>query len=490
MTVGAKSNTVWMTVCVCMLMVGAGFSRTPTRAAGGNGANKQAKIAKRGDIRNLPDLLKQRIVDISGRPHSADPIQAYSEADQPSQLFGYFLLDSNHFQPNVFTSTIPGINDGVAPTATGANHDLPTIGSVRMVVEPKPGLPTDPEDPGAFIDVFTDISGLFVVNNESGWYEGWMIYTLDIGDVAPPRADGTGAQFGKITAEDAAALAAMGIGNNVPGSLFTLDGAAPRMPTANDHFPDNETNVVSLFLSMGTFNALQQSDAHSYWEFNQYTNWVFPLYEEPFTGGFQAEFAQGRLGLINSTVPGSGPAGTGPFLPPVTGGNDRRDVGDNPDNPRDPDRALDTSPEDPDRGMVNNPDHKEKRVRFIPSGLAEEILYDVYERPVSFEPAVHDPKNRLFLAYAKEVARIDTNGDGIISFTEADLEDTSDGGQPNDRLFIPVTEWTRFAVTREINDGLLAPRFAPSERAWVLSGLMGTVTPAVPASTNRDGDNR
>jgi hypothetical protein len=75
--------------------------------------------------------------------------------------------------PNVFTTTIPGINDGVAPTATGANHDTPTLGSVRLVLEPKPGLPTDPNDPGSFIDIFTDISPLFVINNESGWYEGW-----------------------------------------------------------------------------------------------------------------------------------------------------------------------------------------------------------------------------------------------------------------------------------------------------------------------------
>jgi hypothetical protein len=470
-----------------MLLVGAGFGRTP--------ANKGAKIARRGDVRNLPDPLKQRIVELAGRPHSTVPTQAFAEADRPSMLFGYALLDTSHFQPNVFTTTIPGVNDGVAPTATGANGDLPTIGSVRLVVEPKPGLPTDPEDPGAFIDIFTDVSGLFVVNNESGWYEGWMIYTLDIGDVADPRPDGTGAQFGKITAEDAAALAAMGGGNNVPGNLFTLDGNAPRFPSATDHFPDDQANVVSLFLSMGTFNSLQQSDAHAYWEFNQYTDWVFPLYEEPFTGGFGAEFAQGRLGFLSSIVPGSGPGGTGPTGPGPTGrglagANDPKVVGDDPNNPRDPDRALDTSPEDPDRGSVNNPEHKERRVRFIPSGLAEEIFYDVYERPASFEPAVLDKKNRLFLAYAKEVARIDTNGDGIISFTEADLEDTSDGGQPNDRLYIPATEWTHFAVTREINDGMLAPRFAPSERAWLLGGDLVFVTPAVPASVDRDGDDR
>ncbi len=84
------------------------------------------------------------------------------------------LLDTTTIPPNVFTSIVPGINDnGVIPTgANFANGGLPTVGAVRMTLEPKPGLPTDPNDPRAFIDMFTDISGLFVINNESGWYEG------------------------------------------------------------------------------------------------------------------------------------------------------------------------------------------------------------------------------------------------------------------------------------------------------------------------------
>jgi hypothetical protein len=453
-----------MAAAACATLLLATFMM-PARAADDDRADKRAKFAKRGDIRNLPDPLKQRLVEIASRPRSTDPTQAFAEAAQPSQLFAYYLLDTTHFQPNVFTTTIPGINDGVAPTATGANHDLPTIAAVRLVLEPKPGLPTDPEDPGAFIDIFTDISGLFVINNESGWYEGWMIYDLEVPEVEDPRPDGTGAQFGTITAEDAAALAAMGSGNNVPENLFTKDGNAPRFSSATDHFPGDQANVVSLFLSMGAYNSLQQADAHSYWEFNQYTDWVFPLYEEPFTGGFGGEFAQGRLGFLSSIVPGSGPSGTGPSGPGTLGGNDPRLFGDNPDNPRDPDRALDTSLDDPDRPMVNNPEHKETRLRFIPSGLAEEIMVDVYMRPVSFEPDVVDVNQRLFDAYAKEVARIDENGDGIVSFEEADLEDTSDGGQSNERLFVNATEWKRFAVSREIDDGLLAPRFAPSQLA-------------------------
>jgi len=55
---------------------------------------------------------------------------------------------------------------------------------------------------------------------------------------------------------------------------------------------------------------------------------------------------------------------------------------------------------------------------------------------------------------------------------------------------IPAPDFNRFAITREINDGMLAPRFAPSQRAWVMSGSIKLVDPAVPASIPQDFDNR
>src|SRR5216684_3138539 len=173
-----------------------------------------AKVRTRGDIVNLPDPLKQRLVRLADRPHSQLPTQAYAEAHfntapfkpKPSQLFQYYLLDTTGFEPNPFTATFPGVNDTAMLTATGPACRLPTIGAVRVVLEPKPGLPTDPNDVRAFIDIFTDISGLFVINNESGWYEGWMIHDLVVPPVAPPRND-KHATFGTMTEADAKAIA-------------------------------------------------------------------------------------------------------------------------------------------------------------------------------------------------------------------------------------------------------------------------------------------
>jgi hypothetical protein len=436
-------------------------------------------VANRGDVLNLPQPLKDRLIRLADRPHTYLPLQAFAEADQPSQLFQYYLLDADGFEPNVFTKIFPGINDAVQLTATGADCGLPTVGAVRVVLEPKPGLPTDPTNPGAFIDIFTDISPLFVINNESGWYEGWMIHDLIVPATAtaPPRRDGH-AQFGMITAADAEELLEMGHHHNAAGAIFTTDGNAVHFPSNSDHFPNIQTNVVSIHESMGAYNAVQQSDTHSYWEFNYLgTNWIHPLYELPFTGGFPDNFGKapdtfedGEIGKLQSIVPGSGPRGIN---------NDPTVVGDNPALPRDPDKFD---------GTVAA--QREFRQRGVPSGLAKEIYLDVYERPTSFEHNVKNLQRRLFDAYAAEVARVDTNHDGIISAVEGDLDTASDGFPDNSRLYLSPTTFNRFAVTREINDGLLAPRFAPSQRAWLLTGFRVDVTPSVPASAGRDSDDR
>lgn len=431
------------------------------------------RTSLRGDVRRLPAPLKDRLVSMAGRPHSFVPMTVFSEAAQPSQLFQFYLLDTTGFQPNVFTARIPGINDRAIQTgANAANDGLPTIGAVRLVVEPKPGLPTDPNDPRAFIDVFTDISGLFVINNESSWYEGWMIQDIVVPAVAPPRPNGT-AQFGRMTAEDAAAIAALGNGHNVPGRIFTVDGTAPRFPTAGDRFPDIGKNTIAHPVSMGAWNTLQQSDGHAYWEFNAGTNWIFPHYEIIFTGGVPGTYAAGlqynNLRDLRTVIPGSGPRG-------IT--NDKVLYGDDPDDPRDPDRTE-----------AEHPSQREFRLRFVPSAVDREILYNVFVRVKSFHPGVSDTAERFFLSFAAEVAKVDQNRDGVISFQEADVNGFSDG-QPNTRLYLSPREFNRFAITRELNDGLLAPRFAPSERAYVASGFITPVIPAVPASVPVDADLR
>ena len=464
------------------------FFASASRAWAQDSPQAADSIRDRGDIVNLPAPLKDRIATLAGRPSTFKPMTVFAEADSPSQLFGYYLIDTLHFQPNVFTSITP-INSGMAPTAANcANHELPTIGSVRLALEPKPGLPTDPDDPEAFIDIFTDISGLFVINNESGWYEGWMIHDLLVPGVRPPRPDGH-AQFGKITQADADAIVALGNHHNVPGAKFTTDGNNVRPPSANDHFPDTQSNLVPVQLSMGAYNCIQQSDCHAYWEFNEYTNWVFPLYEQRFSGGMGSTFQQGKIAFLTSVVPGSGPEGTGPSGPGPTGGNDPVAYGDNPNNPRDPDRGKESELTDEACPQEPDEEHQETRLRFIPSALANEILLDVYVRIKSYKPNTTGIVERLFDAYADEVARVDENGDGVVQFEEADVEGTSDG-QSNERLYLGATAFNRFAVTRELNDGLLAPRFSPSQRAWVLSGNFVRVNPAVAASVPRDGDDR
>jgi hypothetical protein len=478
--------TKWATSLLVLTLAGSLTSRSyaeqPPAPCHPNplAAQDEATVRNRGDIVNLPMPLKNRLARLANRPHSQLPLQVYAEANGASQLFQYYLLDTGGFQPNVFTTIFPGVNNHVQLTVTGGNCGLPTVGAVRVVLEPKSGLPTDPRNPRAFNDVFTDISQLFVINNESGWYEGWMIHDLNVPNVnAIPRHDGH-AQFGKILPADAAMLEHMGTGNNVPGALFTTDGERPHFPSASDHFPDMQSNTVPLYVSMGAYNCLQQSDCHAYWEFNyQGTNWVHPLYELPFTGGFPDNFGQapdtfedGEIGRLLSLVPGPGPAGVE---------NSPTVVGDNPNLPRDPDK-FDSEP-----GFESQ---REFRQRGVPSGLANEIFRDVYERPASFMPNENNLQRRLFGAYEEEVKRVDPKGHGIITATVGDIDTATDGFADNTRLYLPPTAFNRFAVTREINDGSLAPRFSPSQRGWVLSGSLVKVSPTVDASTGRDADDR
>jgi hypothetical protein len=256
-----------------------------------------------------------------------------------------------------------------------------------------------------------------------------------------------------------------------------MDGNAPHFPAATDVFPRKQTNVVPIQLSMGALNCMQQTDCHGYWEFNYTTNWIHPLYELPFTGGIPGTFEAGRIGALSSLIPGSGPSGVK---------NSPTRYGDNPNT-----AAIlgGSGPRDPDKFEAEVDNQRENRQRFIPSGLANEIFLDTYVRIKSFEPGVPFPQ-RLFDAYALEVRRVDTNGDGVVSALEGDVDTASDGFENNTRLFLPATSFRRFAVTRELNDGYLAPRFAPSQRAWVLTGSAVTVSPAVPASQGRDGDDR
>jgi hypothetical protein len=450
-------------------------------------------LCVRGDIAPLSTLpatrpLQDRLVLLDCSPHSIGPLQIYAEADPAaggkSRLFQYYLLDSTGFQPSVFTTKIPGINDDPSTmrTSWGGNCNLSTLGSVRLALEPKPGLPSDPDDPRAFIDVFTDIRGLFVINNESGWYEGWMISDLRVAAVGGTDKHGHAA-VGTISRDDAKLLAAMGHGNNaVAGRVFTVDGDAPHFPSPSDHFPDRVTNVVPLQLSMGAYNSLQQSDAHNYWEFNYTTNWIHPAYELPFAGGFPDHratepadtYRDGEIGRAATIVPG---LHAGENL-------DRRRAvmfGDNPDRPRDPD--LFDSEVDAQR---------EFRERFVPSGLAREVFLNTFERLASFEPWEHDLTRRLGDGYKAAVALVDTNGDGIVSAAEGDI-DTPNPNCPqgdNSCLFLVPRQFDRFAVTREINDGYLAPRFAPSTRGWVLSGNLVTGFPVLQTSEGRDADDR
>src|SRR3989454_6731976 len=100
-------TTMLMIALLAVLMLGAnrGYAEQPPSPChpNPNAAQDMAAVAARGDIASLPAPLQSQIVRIAGRPHSQLPTQAFNEADGASQLFQYYLLDANGFEPNVFT---------------------------------------------------------------------------------------------------------------------------------------------------------------------------------------------------------------------------------------------------------------------------------------------------------------------------------------------------------------------------------------------------
>jgi hypothetical protein len=77
----------------------------------------------------------------------------------------------------------------------------------------------------------------------------------------------------------------------------------------------------------------------------------------------------------------------------------------------------------------------------------EQRLDTLDQRPHTFEPMT---------AFAQADAPSQPVEDCLLDTT---------GCQPNDRLLLPATACKRFAGTRELTDGLLSPRFAPSQCA-------------------------
>src|SRR5215467_14048249 len=122
-------SALFVGLCIAGLIPTASYAHQPPSPCHPNNTANQdmATVATRGDIQHLPDALKNRLVELAGRPHSQLPTQAYAEAHfdnppmkpKPSQLFQYYLLDTTGFEPNPFTALFPGINDTAMLTATG-----------------------------------------------------------------------------------------------------------------------------------------------------------------------------------------------------------------------------------------------------------------------------------------------------------------------------------------------------------------------------------
>src|SRR5690242_2708888 len=54
----------------------------------------EATVIHRGDVVKLPAPLKHALGELAEEPHTYLPLQVFAEADKPSELFQYYLLDT------------------------------------------------------------------------------------------------------------------------------------------------------------------------------------------------------------------------------------------------------------------------------------------------------------------------------------------------------------------------------------------------------------
>jgi hypothetical protein len=193
---------------------------------GASGRAPADDFGNRGDIANLPGPLKNRLVELNGRPHSFSPLTVFSEAPDPSLLFGYY---PRYDRPIVFifTTRHSGINDNAVPTAgalTAVADDRRRAPRGRA----EPDLPKI-RDRGAFSrHIHRRVA--FVINaNRAG--EGWMIATQGAAVCKKLRATAR-ACFGGLTRADADAIAPRDRRPPQRPAGFSTDGNGAALPSA------------------------------------------------------------------------------------------------------------------------------------------------------------------------------------------------------------------------------------------------------------------
>ncbi|HEY8530940.1 MAG TPA: hypothetical protein VIL08_01715 [Limnochorda sp.] len=208
----------------------------------------------------------------------------------------------------------------------------------------------------------------------------------------------------RVDPADAARLPKGEAGVNGPGEIFTLDGRAPRFLAPLPEHPPNTVWVAVRAGAWGTDETGRQPGAR--WFLNDFSNWTF---------------------WIPEAWGGPPP----PFL-------------EEPGRPRDPDAAH------------------ARAVRGLPSGLAMELLTDLYIRQATVLPEVaSDPRARLEALWRTRVSPLDADGDGLLGYPDV-------VGRPG--LFLNPLSFQRVVVTRELPSAATRPRGYPSTAAVVLAG--------------------
>jgi len=93
-----RATRTWLLVLLSGLLVlppwAAAEQPPPPCRPNATAAQDVATVLGRDDVAAVPAPLKARLAQLADRPHSVLPLQVYAEAEAPSQMVQYYLLNT------------------------------------------------------------------------------------------------------------------------------------------------------------------------------------------------------------------------------------------------------------------------------------------------------------------------------------------------------------------------------------------------------------
>ena len=298
----------FLLVATCLIgTVGTAPGGTPTPHQPGSRG-----IDRRGDVRNVPAPLKERLVELAGRPHTYPPLTIFSEAPAPSQLF--VLLPARHhgLPAERLHQRSSGSTTSRRSRSTGANQTAHDRLRCASRSSRSPVCPPIPMIPSVHRHLHRHRPAV-CHQQRVGLVRGLDDPRPALSPTSCRRAaDGT--RSSERSPRPMPISCRQGQRQQRAGGTSHARRQCPHVPSATDHFPTRRRMWCRC--SSAWVHTTRSSKATRTPTGNSTStrDWVFPLYELPFTGGF-AESTPRTAAFLSTSCPAPDPPALALLVP-------------------------------------------------------------------------------------------------------------------------------------------------------------------------------